>query len=441
MLKRIFFLFIIIILMISCRRAVTRPNISDLGTPPSEGGIPDIPDITPPDNEEDYYIKANDTEETIKSKIQKYYEKHGMYIALVDDTEDNIEKNGTIEKINNIINNDIYSEGVFLDLSKTDMTKIADNSFMDNKHLSSVKLPDTMKSIGNSAFANAEKLSAINFPASLESIGTSAFSLCVSLVEIDLKYTKIKTISENSFDGCSKLEKAVLPDGILVIGNAAFNNCLLLKTINFPDTLTEINVDAFKKCENLVEVNLQSTKITIIYEHTFNSCSKLESVYLPNNLSEIKNSAFAYCYSLKEIDFPESLTIIGPFSFTECGFERLILKEGLVTIDNLVFYKCSYLKQISLPSTLTKIGTFTFTGCTSLIDIEYNGDNPATVQATDIFKSYAGAEGSTPNALYLPNVDDPASIQPPSQDPNPWINFLGYDWTDKINYKQSMPNE
>ena len=441
MFKKLAFVFIIFVLIISCRKATTRPSISDVGEPPSEEGVPDIPDITPPDSQEDYYIKADDTEETIKSKIQKYYEKHGIYVALIDDTKDNIEANGTIEKVNKIINENTYEKGVFLDLSKTDMTKLADNSFMDNKHLSSVKLPDTMKSIGNSAFANAEKLSAINFPTLLESIGTSAFSLCVSLVEIDLKYTKIKTISENSFDGCSKLEKAVLPDGILVIGNAAFNNCLLLKIINFPDTLTEINVDAFKKCENLVEVNLQSTKITIIYEHTFNSCSKLESVYLPNNLSEIKNSAFAYCYSLKEIDFPESLTIIGPFSFTECGFERLILKEGLVTIDNFVFYKCSYLKQISLPSTLTKIGTFTFTGCTSLIDIEYNGDNPATVQATDIFKSYAGAEGSTPNALYLPNVDDPASIQPPSQDPNPWINFLGYDWTGKINYKQSMPNE
>lgn len=135
MFKKLLFLFIVLILIISCIRATTRPSTSDLGTPPSEDGIPEIPDITSPDSQEDYYIKADDTEETIRSKIKKYYEKCDIYVALVDDTKDNIEKNKTIERINAIINEDIYSDGVFLDLSKTTMTEISDNSFTENKHL------------------------------------------------------------------------------------------------------------------------------------------------------------------------------------------------------------------------------------------------------------------------------------------------------------------
>lgn len=106
----------------------------------------------------------------------------------------------------------------------------------------------------------------------------------------------------------------------------------------------------------------------------------------------------------------------------------------------MAFYNCKSLRQVSLPSTLTKIGFYTFTGCVALYDIEYNGDNATSVNGDNIFKSDGEVLESTPQNLYLPNVDDPTASNPP-QDPNPWINFLGYDWTDKINYKQSMPNE
>ena len=278
MFKKLLFLFIIFALVISCKKATTRPSMSDVGTPPSEEGIPDIPDITPPDSEEDYYIKANDTEDTIKSKIQKYYEKYNMHVALVDDTKENIEANKTIEKLNSIINEDIYYEGVFLDLSKTDMTEIADSSFTKNKNLSSIKLPDTLTTIGNSAFANAEKLTAINFPSVLTEIGNDAFSSCVNLQEVNLQYTQIKNISQQVFDSCSKLTKVVLPDGLLTINERAFNNCENLTAINFPSSLTTIGIESFRACSSLKEVNLKDTKIVILNNYSFGDCSSLIEV-------------------------------------------------------------------------------------------------------------------------------------------------------------------
>lgn len=442
MLKRIFFLFIIIILMISCRRAVTRPNISDLGTPPSEGGIPDIPDITPPDNEEDYYIKANDTEETIKSKIQKYYEKHGMYIALVDDTEDNIEKNGTIEKINNIINNDIYSEGIFLDLSKTDMTKISDNLFIDSKHLSSVKLPETITSIGVGAFSNAKALSAINFPSVLNEIGKGAFYGCANLQEVNLEYAQIKIISDQSFDGCLKLAKVTLPNMLLAINDNAFNNCESLTSINFPATLEDIGKGAFLKCKSLQEANLKDTKITILYNYVFSDCSSLNNVVLPDGLLGIENGAFSYCTSLEEISFPDGFLVIGNNVFSGCNkLKKVNFNDKLKSIYHYAFYGCSSLSKISLPSSLQELGAAglaeIFPECTSLSDVEYLGQVPNAI----IYLGNVFGTSTNPQNLYLPNVDDPTASEPPSQDPNPWINFLGYDWTGKINYKQSMPNE
>ena len=42
MFKKLAFVFIIFVLIISCRKATTRPSISDVGNPPSEEGVPDI---------------------------------------------------------------------------------------------------------------------------------------------------------------------------------------------------------------------------------------------------------------------------------------------------------------------------------------------------------------------------------------------------------------
>lgn len=178
MFKKAIYLLIIFILVISCRRAVTRPTLDSLGsTPPEEPDSPIIdekpeqPDPTPePKPESEFIIVATDTEDIIQSKIQKYYEKNQKYLAFVEGTEADIKQNKTIEKINSVINKNAYTEGISLDLSYTTMTEIADNSFYGNKYLYSVKLPDTLTSIGNNAFADAKKLISINFPASLSKI-------------------------------------------------------------------------------------------------------------------------------------------------------------------------------------------------------------------------------------------------------------------------------
>lgn len=379
MFKKLLFLFIVLILIISCIRATTRPSTSDLGTPPSEDGIPEIPDITPPDSQEDYYIKADDTEETIRSKIKKYYEKCDIYVALVDDTKDNIEKNKTIERINAIINEDIYSDGVFLDLSKTTMTEISDNSFTENKHLQYLKLPDTLTSIGDSAFLNAKKLTSINFPSTLTEIANYAFSSCINLQEVDLSYTQIKTIYSVYFDGCSKLSKIVLPNILSEIPENAFKNFESLTTIIFPSTLENIGQGAFFGCVNLQEVDLKDTMLKIIESQTFYGCSKLIKISFPDSLWGLDNSAFSSCTSLEEINFPENFGVIGNNVFSGCSkLKKVNLNSNIKYIYHYAFDGCTSLSSISLPSSLKELGKAggTIFPNSGLVNVEYLGTDP-----------------------------------------------------------------
>lgn len=369
MFKKAIYLFIIFILVISCRRAVTRPTLDSMGTPPEEPDSPIIdekPDPNPdPKPDSEFIILATDTEEEIQNKIQKYYEKNKEYLAFVEGSEEDIKQNKTIEKINTVINKNAYTEGVSLDLSATTITEIVDNSFYGNKYLYSVKLPDTLTTIGNNAFADSKKLISINFPPSLIKIGNGAFLSCTSLEEVNLKETKITILNEQVFNSCDKLSKVVLPDVLLTIENNVFAYCISLEEITLP------------------------SNVEVIKQFVFDGCEKLKKVNLNNKLKSINSYAFYGCSSLSSISFPSSLEVLG--------------ESGIAEI---------------------------FTDCISLSDVEYLGTNPDSVTwFGNIF------DNSMPQNLYLPNVEEPVD----SIIKDKWNEFLKYDWTDKIKYKQSMP--
>ena len=81
---------------------------------------------------------------------------------------------------------------------------IGDMAFDDNKTITSVVLPDTIKSIGMMAFDECSNLISIDLGSSCTSIGGSAFSGCRRLAAITLPNT-IKEINYSAFKNCTAL--------------------------------------------------------------------------------------------------------------------------------------------------------------------------------------------------------------------------------------------
>ena len=78
---------------------------------------------------------------------------------------------------------------------------IATGCFYQNKTLTSIVLPDTVRTIEQFAFNECTNLQSVRFPAQLEHIGQAGFQLC------------------------SKLEHVELPDSVRWLENHAFNHC------------------------------------------------------------------------------------------------------------------------------------------------------------------------------------------------------------------------
>ena len=115
------------------------------------------------------------------------------------------------------------------------VTSIGKNAFFDCKSLTSITLPNSVKSIEFGAFMSCESLSKITLPDSVKSIESSAFYRCESLTEIAIP-NNVKSIEAYAFDRCKSLTSITLPSSVKSLGYEVFSNCISLEAITYNGT-------------------------------------------------------------------------------------------------------------------------------------------------------------------------------------------------------------
>ena len=102
------------------------------------------------------------------------------------------------------------------------VTKIKSYAFAGNKHVKSVRIPETVTAIGEGAFEDCINLESVNLPG------------------------KITMIQSYTFDGCEKLKEITIPAGVYYIGIEAFAECRACESIVIPASVTKIERFAFR---------------------------------------------------------------------------------------------------------------------------------------------------------------------------------------------------
>jgi len=178
---------------------------------------------------------------------------------------------------------------------------IPDYAFDGCSGLTSVDIPDSVKSIGRSAFDGCSGLTSIDIPGSVTGIGYYAFSKCTGLTSVEI------------------------PEGVISIDGNAFYGCTGLTSIDIPSSLTSIGSGAFYGCTGLKTAgpkgsgcNYEFPWTDAIPDNAFYGCTGLMNVNIPDSVSSIGAHAFSYCYDLTGIEIPDSVTSIGLFAFYYC---------------------------------------------------------------------------------------------------------------------------
>ena len=184
----------------------------------------------------------------------------------------------------------------------------------------------------------------------------------------------VKSIGVDAFSDCILLKEIYIPNSIISIEDRAFEECISLKEINIPDSVTDIGTEAFYNCKDLKELNIHNN-VKNIGDWAFAYCSSLTSVTIPESVTTIGEFTFANCKSLKEISIHDNITSIGKGAFSHCNsLTSITIPDSVTNIDNDAFYECSSLEEITIPDTVTNIGNWIFYGCSSLKSIYVKGN-------------------------------------------------------------------
>lgn len=105
---------------------------------------------------------------------------------------------------------------------------IGELAFRDLENLTSITIPDGIKTIGDFAFLGCENLTSITIPESVTNIGSGAFTYCSNLKSITIPNGAIN-VGDGLFEGCEKLKKVVFQN----IGKLKEELMKILEGFNF----------------------------------------------------------------------------------------------------------------------------------------------------------------------------------------------------------------
>lgn len=156
-----------------------------------------------------------------------------------------------------------------------DMTNVGYSFFNDITSLTSIKIPEGVKTLGHSVFFGSRRLASISLPTSLTEIGYDCFRDAMSL------------------------ESIIIPETALNLGTGLFRGCGSLTAVNLPSALKKIPDTMFRECTSLSHLSLKEG-ISTIGSSAF-IYSGIQSIDLPSTLTYLDSDVFSNCYQLSSI--------------------------------------------------------------------------------------------------------------------------------------------
>jgi hypothetical protein len=290
----------------------------------------------------------------------------------------------------------------------------AHHLFLNGIEVTTLVIPDSVKSIQNYAFEGCRGLTSVTIPNSVTNIGNQIFKGCNGLTSITIP-NSVTSIGDFTFYDCSSLTSITIPNSVTDIGDEVFSGCTELASITISNSLKYIGKDAFKDTkwynnlpDGLVYTGLiaykykgtmpENTEVVLkdgtvsIGEWAFSGCSGMSSISIPNSVTSIGENAFQGCNSLTSVNISDIAAWcdinfaphnVGGYSYCFSNPLRyakhlylngeeitdLTIPYGVTAISNRAFIKFSGLTSVTIPNSVTEIGISAFRGCTNLMTI------------------------------------------------------------------------
>ena len=152
--------------------------------------------------------------------------------------------------------------------------RIGSSAFCDCTALTDVTIPASVTSIGLDAFFGCESLETVTYNGTLAQwCAMDAYCLMKYAEQVtmsdgtDLKHMTtlaipdgVRSIGDGAFKNCAALTSVTIPASVVIVGGRAFADCTGLTDVTIPEGVTDIGYSAFWGCTKLATINYAGTK-------------------------------------------------------------------------------------------------------------------------------------------------------------------------------------
>lgn len=237
------------------------------------------------------------------------------------------------------------------------------------------------------AFKDNKDVTAVRLPASVKTISTAAFMYCTNLASVYIP-EGVERIEGSVFNGCTALDNVVLPDSIKFIGGLAFENTKHYNDATKWDQGVLYMGKHLIKAKNLTgECVIREDTITIgTYAFTLDeneNVNHVTSINVPASVVYIGVGAFGDCDDLTTLTVAEGNAAYR--SAGNCVIEKAtgrliagintseIPDDGSVKIIGEAAFRLDNIEEINIPVSVVEIEAYAFQWCDKLWRINYAG--------------------------------------------------------------------
>ncbi|MBQ7683573.1 MAG: leucine-rich repeat domain-containing protein [Bacteroidaceae bacterium] len=165
---------------------------------------------------------------------------------------------------------DCEVDGIYYYRISTTELEVANKVFSDQNrsaYTGTVTIPSTVTfngkkftvvSIGEYAFRDCTQLTSVTIPNSIRTIKDYAFYNCSQIIGLTIP-DSVTSIGVGAFEGCSAIVSMKIPNGVPAISDETFYGCTALKTLVLPASVASIGAEALTRCTSLLSLYLGAT--------------------------------------------------------------------------------------------------------------------------------------------------------------------------------------
>lgn len=184
------------------------------------------------------------------------------------------------------------------------------------------------------------KVTSIGFGSNDKGEYRGCFENCNAITTVIIP-DSVKTIDSHAFYGCSELTKIVIPDSATGIGIEAFSGCSGLQSLTIPESVTTIAQQAFSGCTGLQSLTIPES-LEAIGNNVFSECTGLSSLYIPNCIAGIDFQLFDGCTGIKNLTFSDDVEAIGSGIIRDLtGLKSLTIPDGVTYLADYALGDCT----------------------------------------------------------------------------------------------------